>query len=104
MSTPGHAHRHPTTQHRYTLKQGTNLKMRHEMRSITLNLLIRRNRTENDFCELPPLERPVRDTADDLERLLDNRHGQVGSIIDQPCNVVSRHLGQLLLEDVLQSR
>jgi len=86
------------------LEQSANLKVGHEMRSVTLYLLIRRDRTENDFGKLPSLEGPVRDTSDDLERLLDDRHRQMGAIVDQARDIVSRHLGQLLLKDVLQTR
>ena len=41
--------------------------------------------------------------ADDLQRLFNNGHAQVISVVDESGDVFSRHLGQLFLEDILQT-
>lgn len=97
------------------------LEVVHEMRSISLriesvpttrvcsittylDLLCPRDSTEDDLGKLSRVERAVRDASDDLKSSLDNRHTVMISIIDESSNVLSRHLGELLLEDVLEPR
>lgn len=80
------------------------LEVRHEVRSVPLDLLVRTNGAEDNLGEAPALERPVRDAPDHLERLLDDGDGQVRSVVDEPRNVVLWHLGQLFLKDAFQPR
>lgn len=50
------------------------LEMVHQMRTITLDLLRRRNSAEDDLGEFPVVERSVRDASQDNKWCLDNRH------------------------------
>ena len=40
---------------------------------------------------------------DDFKRLLDNSHGQMGTVVDQSSNIVFWHFWKLLLEDTLET-
>jgi hypothetical protein len=46
---------------------------------------------------------PIGDAADYLEAALDDGHAPVVTIEDEPGDVLARHLGELLLEDVLEA-
>jgi len=50
------------------------LEMVHQMRTITLDLLRRRNGAEDNLGEFPVVERSVRNASQDNEWRLDNRH------------------------------
>lgn len=68
------------------------------MRAITLYLLIRRDRAEDDFGELPAIKRSICDASepcqrgplngkcpsipDDFKRFLDNSYGEMGTVVD----------------------
>lgn len=79
------------------------LEMGHEMGTVAFDLLVGTDGAEDDFGELATFERTVCDTADDLERLLDDGDGQVGAVVDESSDVIFRHLGQLFLEDAFQA-
>jgi len=88
--------------------------VRHEVRAVAFDLLVRGDGAEDDLGKFPGVERAVGDSSasalilvpmnvdshspDNLERLLYDGHGEVGSIVDQACYVVFWHLWQLLLE------
>lgn len=94
------------------------------MRSVPLYLLVRRDSTEDNLRESTAVERPIRNppahalagiltqvTQDlslyipnYLQRMLDNRDGQMRSIIHQPGDIILGHLGELLLENAFQPR
>ena len=79
------------------------------MRAVTLYLLIRRDRAEDDFrelaavkrsicdasaeCQRPPLNGGCPSIPDDFKRFLDNGYGEMGTVVDQSSYVVFRHLG-----------
>ena len=88
------------------------------MSPVALNLLVRRDGAENDFCELSTIEGTVCDAPcniseksdniicslpDDLQRLLDNGHRKMRPIVHKPGDVILRHFGELFLEYTLQS-
>lgn len=73
------------------------------MRTVSLDLLVGADSTKHDFGELATLERPICDTAHDLERLLDNGDGEMGSIVDESRDVVFGHFGELLLKDAFEA-
>lgn len=73
------------------------------MRTVSLDLLVGADGTKYDFGELATFEGPVCDTAHDLERLLDNGDGEMGSIVYESRDVVFGHFGELLLEDAFEA-
>jgi hypothetical protein len=75
----------------------------HEMRTVSLDLLIGADGTKDDFGELAAFEGSVGDAAHDLEGLLDDGDRQMGSVVDESRNVVFGHFGELLLEDALEA-
>lgn len=79
------------------------LQMRHEVRAVTLDLLVAANGAEDDLGELAALERSVGDPPHDLERLLHDRYREMRSVVDQSRYVVLGHLRQLLLEYTFQA-
>ena len=78
------------------------LEMAHEPRSIALHLLGGGDCTEDDLAETTVREHAVRDAADGPERVLDHSHVSVALVVDQTCNVVAWHVGQLCLVDGLE--
>src|SRR5271155_2383283 len=48
------------------------------------------------------VEGTIGDSSDDLERFLYNGHTEMISVVNQPSNVLSGHLGKLFLKDILQ--
>lgn len=79
------------------------LEMGHKMRAVTFDLLVRTNGAEDNLGEAAALEGTVCDAADDLEGLLDDGDGQVGTVVDKARDVILGHLGELFLEDALQA-
>lgn len=95
------------------------------MRSVALDLLIRRDSTEYYLGEFSIVKWPVRDPPrhalvetkhthtppplrppvyipNHLQWVLHNRNRKMRPIIDQSRNIIFGHLGQLLLENALQ--
>lgn len=68
-----------------------------------LDLLGTCDGAKDDLCELPRLERAVGDPADNLQPALDDRHRVVVPVKHESGDVLARHLGQLLLENVLEA-
>lgn len=54
----------------------------HEMRAVAFDLLVGGDGTEYDLGEFTGIEWAVRDPAYDLQRVLDDGHGEVGAIVD----------------------
>lgn len=79
------------------------LQVGHEMRTVTLDLLIGTDGAKDDFGKLAAFEGSVGDAAHDFEGLLDDGDGQMGSIVDESRNIVLGHFGELLLEDALEA-
>ncbi len=79
------------------------LKMAHQMRSVSFNLLVRGDSAEDDLGELATLEWAICDSSDDFEWVLHDSHAQMCAVVDKACDVVFRHLWELLLEDALQA-
>jgi hypothetical protein len=95
--------------------------MGHEMRSISLHLLIGRDGTKNNFCELSAFKGSICDTSTvmlegrgwihkmagyipyDFEWVFYNSNRKMRSVVDKPCNVVLRHLWQLFLKDAFKA-
>lgn len=75
----------------------------HEMRAVSLDLLVGTDGAKDDFGKLAAFKGSVGDAADDFEGLLDDGDGQMGSIVDESRNVVLGHFGELLLEDALEA-
>lgn len=73
------------------------------MRTVSLDLLVGTDGAKNDFGELAAFERPIGDTAHDLEWLLDNGDGKMGSIVDESRDVVLGHFRELFLEDAFEA-
>lgn len=71
--------------------------------STHLDLLRPRDRAEDDLGKLPRLKRPICDPSYDLKSPLDDRHAVVIPVVNETGDVLSRHLGELLLEDVLEA-
>lgn len=68
-----------------------------------LDLLSTSDSTEHNFGEFLSLEGAIGNAADDLESSLDDGHAVVSAIVDESSNVLARHLGKLLLENVLEA-
>lgn len=79
------------------------LEMGHEMGAIAFDLLVRRDSAEDDLGKVTPFEWAIGDTADDFERFLDDRDGEMGPVVDESRNIVLGHLRQLFLKYALQS-
>lgn len=75
----------------------------HEMRTVSLDLLVGADGAKDDFGKLAAFEGSVGDAAHDFEGLLDDGDGQMGSIVDESRDVVLGHFGELLLEDALEA-
>lgn len=73
------------------------------MRAVSLDLLVGADSTKHDFGELATFEGSICDTAHDLEWLLDNGDGEMGSIVDESRNVIFGHFGELLLKDAFEA-
>lgn len=87
------------------------------MSAISLDLLIRRDGTENNFCKLPSFEWSICDTPgksascnqespdipNNLQRMLYDSDGKMRPVIYQPSYIIFWHLGELFLEYALQS-
>jgi hypothetical protein len=73
------------------------------MCSITLDLLIRGDSTEDDFSKLPALEWSVCNSSYYFKGLLDYSYREMGSIIYETGYVVLGHLWQLFLEYAFQA-
>jgi hypothetical protein len=78
--------------------------MRHQVRSVAFDLLIRGDGAEDDFSKLPVIERPVGDPPNHLQRVLDYCYREMGSVVYQTGDIILGHLGELLLEDAFQTR
>lgn len=77
--------------------------MRHQVRTVALNLLVRRDGAEDYFGKLTAFEGLVCDASNDFQRLFNNGDAEMGSVIDESRYVVLGHLGQLFLENALES-
>lgn len=75
----------------------------HEMRTVSLDLLVRANGAKDNFGKLAAFEGSIGDAAHDFEGLLDDGDGQMGSIVDESRDVVLGHFGELLLEDTFEA-
>jgi len=71
--------------------------------AIPLDLLVRADSAEHNLSKVAALEGAVGDSADDLERLLDNGNRQMSPIVNQTRNVIFGHLRQLLLKNAFQA-
>ena len=58
---------------------------------------------ENDLCESSMWKRAKTDTAYNLEAPLDDSKAARVAVVDQARDVLARHLGQLLLEERLET-
>lgn len=72
-------------------------------RSAYSNLFCPCDSTKDDFPESTLLERAIGDAADNLISFLDYSDTPMISIEDESRNILSRHLRQLALKDVLQA-
>lgn len=93
--------------------------MRHQVCTVAFHLLVRRYSTENNFRKCATVEWAVGDSSvnhcqcpdtkthhslylpNNLQWVLHNRNRKVGSIVDEPGDIVFGHFGELLLEDTL---
>lgn len=75
----------------------------HEVRTVSLDLLVGADGAKDDFGKLAAFEGSVGDAAHDFEGLLDDGNGQMGSIVDESRDVVLGHFRELLLEDALEA-
>lgn len=79
------------------------LEVVHKMAAVAFHLLCAGDSAEHDLCKAALWERAVGDATDHLQAVLDNGEGPVVAIKDETRNVLARHVGELLLEDVLES-
>lgn len=80
------------------------LQMGHEMRSVSLNLLVRGDCAEDDFSKPAVSEFSKCYSANDFQRHFHDGQRQVSAIIDETCDVIFGHFGELLLEQAFETR
>ena len=87
------------------IARGTDVvfQMRHQMRAISLDLLIGRDSAEDYLGEVAAFERFIGYSPEDLKWSLHDCYGEVCPIVDQSRYVVFGHFGELLLEDAFQA-
>jgi len=73
------------------------------MCSVAFDLLFRGNGAEDNFCKLSRSKGLVGYPADDLQRSLYYRNGYMSAVVDETCDVVLWHFGELLLEDAFEA-
>ena len=78
--------------------------MRASKRYTDPDLLRASDGAKDNLAECSPVERAVRDATNDLVAFLDNGKTPVVPVEDKARDVLSWHLGQLALEDVLEAR
>ena len=79
------------------------LQMSHEMRPVSLHLLVGRDGAKNDFSKPAIPEFSKGYSADDLQRHFDDGERQMSAVVNETRDVVLGHFRKLLLEQAFET-
>jgi hypothetical protein len=73
------------------------------MSTVSLDLLVRANGTEDNLGETASFEWAICDSSNNFEGLLDDGDGQMSSVVNKSRDVILGHFWELFLEDTFEA-